>query len=372
MRLRYRFAERRDDPALRRLLASVPMPGAVTVTFEREPSYFAAMRMSGSAGQVLVAEEEATGELAGVLCRFVQDRFVNGAPARIACWGQLRIARAYRGSVFLSKAFAFGKDVYGDDPVDGDFAVIADENPLARKVLAERHRRRFPPLAPVTRILTFGLTLGRRCNAARRRAHAASDAGCELASGTGVGLPAIVAFLRGRGAARQLFPVYDEAYFAECGFDPADFLVALRGGAIAGAAGLWDQSGCKQTVVRSYHGALRFARPLYNLCAPIGGYPRLPGAGEHLRSAYLAFIAVEEGSPEAFAAILDEACRRAYARGFAYLMLGLSEEDPLVPIPRRLPHVPYAATLYAVDLGPGGSLAGRLDGRIPYVEIATL
>jgi hypothetical protein len=372
MRLLYRIAEHKDDAALRRLLASVPMPGAITVAFEREPDYFAAMRMSGREWQVLIAEEAGTGKLAGVFCRSIQDRFVNGARARIAYWGQLRIARAYQGSVFLSRAFEFGKRVYGNDPVDGNFAVIADENPLARKVFTERHRRYFPPLRAVCRILTFGITLGRRWKSPRGRARTTANAGFDLARGTDIGLPGIVDFLRCRGAARQLFPVYDEAYFAECGYDPAGFIVALRGGTIAGVAGLWDQSGCKQTVVRSYHGSLRFARPFYNLLAPVGGYPPLPGAGEHIRSAYLSFIAVEDDASDAFAAILEEACRRAYACGFAYLMLGLSEADPLATIPRRLPHIPYTATLYTVALDPGGSLLERLDGRIPYIEIATL
>ena len=372
MRLLYRLAEPGDDAALRRLLASVPMPGAVTVAFEREPEYFAAMRMSGREWQVLVAEEAGTGALAGVFCRSVQDRFVNGARARIAYWGQLRIARAYQGSVFLSRAFEFGKQVYGNDPVDGNFAVIADENPLARKVFAERRRRRFPPVLPVCRILTFGIKLGRRWKSRHGRARTTANAGLDLARGTDVGLSRIVEFLRRRGAARQLFPIYDEAYFAECGFDPAGFIVALRGGTIAGVAGLWDQSGCKQTVVRSYHGLLKFARPFYNLLAPVGGYPPLPNAGEHIRSAYLSFIAVEDDTREAFAAILGEACRRAAAHGFAYLMLGLSEADPLAAIPRGLPHIPYTATLYAVELDAGGAFRDRLDGRIPYIEIATL
>jgi len=373
MRLAYRLAERKDDPALRRLLASVPMPGAITVAFEREPDYFAGMRMSGSEWQVMIAEDEATGALAGVCCRSVQNRFVNGNEARIAYWGNLRIARAYQGSVFLSRAFEFARSVYGGDPVDGNFAVIADGNPLARRMFAERRRRHVPPLEPVSRFLTFGITLGRRWTSRNDHARSRSSAaGVNLAGVAEIGLPGIVAFLREQGATRQLFPVYDEAYFADCGYDPADFIVAVRGAAIAGVAGLWDQSACRQTVVRRYQGVLRIARPFYNLLSPLGGYPRLPNVGERIRSAYLSFIAIRGGDAGAFAAILERACRRAYERGFAYLMLGLAESDPLVALPRSLPHVPYTATLSTIELGPGGSFRGSLDGRIPYIEIATL
>lgn len=372
MRLAYRLAEKRDDPALRRLLASVPMPGAISVTFEREPDYFAAMRLAGREWQVILAEETETGELAGVLCRSLQDRFVNGVRARIACWGQLRIAKKYQGSVFLSRAFAFGREVYESDPADGNIAVIADGNPAARQVFVARRRRLFPPLQPVCRILTLGIALGRRCRFSRRHAHAAEHAGFDLAGASDIGLSTIVSFLRDTGAGRQLFPVYDEAYFTECGYDPAGFIVALRQGRIVGVAGLWDQCGCKQTIVRSYNGPLRLARPFYNLVAPLAGRCPLPRAGEHIRSAYLSFIAVEENAHDAFSAILRQACSQAFEGGFAYLMLGVCEADPLAAIPRALPHIEYASTLYTVELGNGGSFRERFDGRIPSIEIATL
>ena len=368
MRLAYRLAERKDDPALRALMASTPMPGAITVTFEREPDFFAGMRMAGDEWQVLCAENAETGELAGVFCRSVQERFVNGAPARIACWGGLRIARKYQGSVFLPRAFAFGRQVYGKDPVAGNVAVIAEENPIAVRVFAEKHRGLLPALRPLTRILTWGIILGRARKAAwRLKGSRENSLGAEE-----VGLPGIVGFLRAQGAGKQLFPAYDERYFRESGYETADFILASRAGRIVGASGLWDQSGCRQTVVYSYSGLLRLARPFYNIVAPLGGFPPLPGRGTRINSAYLSFIAIEGNSTETFAALLEEACARAFARGFDYLMLGLSERDPLAAVPRGLPHILYTSTLYAVELDPGAPFGEGLDGRVPYIEISTL
>lgn len=366
MRLVYRLADRRDDPALRRLLASVPMPGAITVTFAREPDYFAAMRMTGREWQVLIAENAETGELAGVLCRCVQERFVNGAGARIAYWGQLRIKNEYQGSVFLPRAFAFAKGVYEKDPVDGNFAVIAEENPAAKRIFAEKHARLLPRFEPVARILTFGIMLGRRGARGTSRGSLAIERGSEIE------ISRIVSFLQQMGASRQLFPVYEASYFVECGYDAVSFIAAKRRGRLVGIAGLWDQSGCKQTIVKSYGGLLGIARPFYNFASPLTGRPPLPAPGEKIRSAYLSFIAVEEQDPGIFSAILEEACRQASARGFVYLMLGLCEADPLAAVPRSLPHIPYCSTLYTVELAPDNPFHARLDGRIPYVEIATL
>lgn len=372
MKLAYRLAEPGDDPALRKLLATVPMPGAITVTFEREPSYFAAMRMSGEEWQVFIAENAATGELAGVLCRSVQERFVNGALARIAYWGQLRIREEYRGAVFLPGAFSFAREVCGNDPVDGSFAVIAQENPVAKRVFTERHARLLPRFVPVARLLTFGIALGRRWIRKGGEDPAARGGTLHIAGGSASGLSSIVSFLRAEGEGRQLYPVYDERYFRECGIDPACFIVAARSGRIVGAAGLWDQSGCKQTVVRNYSTALRLSRPLYNLTARTTGRSPLPNVGEHLHSIYLSFIAVEGQDPGIFSAILAEACSRAAALGFSHLMLGLSEADPLTAALRVCPHITYTGVLYTLEFAPGTSLNSRLDGRTPYVEIATL
>lgn len=371
MKLTYRLARPGDDPVLRRLIASTAMEGSLTVAFEREPDFFDGMRVEGSDWQVILAVDEADGELAGMLCRSVQERFVNGAPERVAYWSQLRIAEKYRGSVLMPQGLAFLREVDNGDPVAGGLVVVADGNSEAARAFSARHRRVLPALEPVARIRTFGIALGRRF-AGRRGSGRTADDDLEFPDAAEVGWPRIAGFLRARGASRQLYPAYDEAYLAGCGCDPTGFVVAARQGRIEGVAAVWDQSAFRQTVVRAYGGILRAARPLYNLFAPLGGRPPLPGLGDRIRSAYLAFPAVEQDSPEVFSAVLGEACRRARLRGCAWLMAGFCGGDPLAETVRRLPHVPYGSVLYAWGPGSGKSFASRFDGRVPYVEIATL
>ena len=43
-----RLAALTDEAALRRMLRENPMPGAISLTFEREPDYFAAAGVDGS------------------------------------------------------------------------------------------------------------------------------------------------------------------------------------------------------------------------------------------------------------------------------------------------------------------------------------
>jgi hypothetical protein len=93
-----------------------------------------------------------------------------------------------------------------------------------------------------------------------------------------------------------------------------------------------------------------------------------------MKAAYLSFVATRDNAAAPFDALLREACRHAALRGFAELMLGFCEGDPLLARARRCLHVSYAARLSIVEAhGPkGATFASSLDGRIPYVEIAAL
>ena len=51
-------------------------------------------------------------------------------------------------------------------------------------------------------------------------------------------------------------------------------------------------------------------------------------------------------------------------------MLGLADDDPLLPVARRWLHVTYRSDLFT--LAWDGADGAGLDGRVPYIEIATL
>jgi hypothetical protein len=68
---------------------------------------------------------------------------------------------------------------------------------------------------------------------------------------------------------------------------------------------------------------------------------------------------------------LIAACaERAFRRGKAFLMLGLADEDPLLPVARRWLHVTYRSDLFT--LAWDGARVPVPDARVPFIEIATL
>lgn len=362
----FRLATPADDADIRRVLAQNPVPGRVTVAYEREPDYFLGCATMGHFWQIPVGRHQ--GQLVGLGSRAVRPMFVNGQIEQVGYLGQLRIDAAFQGRWALSGAWHFMHQLHGDGRASGYITTIIEGNTLAEGVLVRKPRRHYPQYHPIGRLCTLALIL-------RRGKSAAMPGGLALRRGSAEMLPAICDFLREHGAAKQFFPVYRPADFASpvtLGFDPADFVLAFRGEMLVGVMGLWDQSAYKQSIVRAYGGALSWLRPACNLWLRVRGAQPLPVPGASLHYAYASFICLANDDPLVFRALLADVYRMAATRGYAYLMVGLMDGDPLLSVARAYPHVPYYSQLYTVNWAADSPLHARLDGRIPYVDIATL
>jgi hypothetical protein len=151
-----------------------------------------------------------------------------------------------------------------------------------------------------------------------------------------------------------------------------DFFIARKEGAIQGVIGLWDQSSYKQTIVRGYDRSLKLIQPFYDLGARLLGAQPLPRQGEHLNSVYASFICIANDDQAIFRSLLRKVYNTAAERGYAHLMIGLSEYDPLLPVVRAYPHIAYHSQLFIGYWADAGDFYQELDLRIPYIEIAAL
>lgn len=361
------FARPADDAAIRRLLAREPMPGRITVTFEREPDFSLGCAIIGDDCRILVARSGQDNEVVGVACRSTRSVFFNGRQVRLGYLGQLRVDERYRGRWLLSYGFRLLRHLHEADPVPAYLAAIIGGNDQATAVLVEKRRRLFPAFHPVADYCTLAIDV--------HRAKPPLTCRAQISSGRPNDLAELVEFLQIHGPRRQFFPVWTEESLlrlAPFGLSMEDVQIARRKGQIVGACALWDQSAFKQTIVRGYSGWLRAAAPVWNASAPLFGRTPLPNPGEKLRHAYAALICVAEDDIQVFAALLRAVYNLAHARGFSYLMVGLDARDPLLPAARAYGHVLYSSRFYLAEWPDGGHLHEQLDQRPAYVEIATL
>ena len=114
-------------------------------------------------------------------------------------------------------------------------------------------------------------------------------------------------------------------------------------------------------------------RPLINWLARWIDVPYLPAINTPFPYCYASHLAIDRDDPQIFSALLRAACNETVRRGFKYFMIGLSETNPLRPVLTcSYLHITYASQLYLVAWEDGLDAIGRVDGRVPGLEIAML
>jgi hypothetical protein len=367
MQLAVNLATPADDAAIRALLRREPLPGRIRLAYEREPEFWTGCEVTGEDCRVLVARHPDSGEIIGLACRSVRHMFINGRPQRLGYLGQLRVDARFRGRWLVSRGFSQLKELHDRDPLPGYLVSLVAGNREAVGVLVRNRRRAFPAFHAAADYCTLAIAIN--------RTKPPFNAGVEISVPHLDELAEIAAFLQRNGSRRQFFPIWTKeglARLSSFGLSVADLRIARRGGDILGLAGLWDQSGYKQTIVHGYSGWLKAAAPLYNLGAACVRRAALPHPGEKLRSAYASLICIANDEIAIFRALLCELYNLARSRRLSYLLVGLDSRDPLLPAAREYAHVSYPTRLYVAEWPDGERVYEQLDARPAYVDIATL
>ncbi len=366
----FELARPEDDPSLRRLLRENPMPGSISLSFEREPNYFNASAIEGPFHQTLVARDE-SGEIIGVGNRSVRPMFVNGAAREIGYMSQLRIHPKYGHGLYLARGLGVGFKLYRDLHADGRapfylMSIIADNLP-ARRLLTSSLPN-YPRATEYTRMFTYAIY------PTRRKRDLPLPRSLRLARGRDTDANQIVDCLNRNGARKQFASFWTCDSLFAMNLSPSDFFLALDGDRVVGCLACWDQTAFKQTVVRGYaeRGALARWRKLLNLFSRFGGWPYLPEPNTALRYSYASHLAVDDDDPAIFAALLRAVYNHNLARGFSYFMLGLAESDPLRSIVETYRPLTYVSQIYLVAWEDGYNAVAQVDARPPALEIALL
>jgi hypothetical protein len=346
--VRYALAGLEDEAAIRQLLRENPTPGAISVSFEREPDYFLGQ---SSGDQTIVAYEN--DRLACVGRCSVRPRYLNGELRRVGYLGELRLdARGQRKVEILRGGYAFFRELQEKHPADFYFTSIASDNERARRVF-ERGLPGLPRYSLLTEFVTLLIPVGRASDAAL----SAERAECAT-------------FLNRHAPRRQLAAPWSADELSAC----AECLVTRDNNErVTAMAVLWDQRAWRQTVVRGYAPPLALARPFVNLAATMLGGLRLPRIGSVLATGFLSPLASEPGHESELPRLIRTAFEPSQRRGIEILTIGLAANDARLDVVRRAFRCrEYRTRLYRVTWAGDVDNLTALDGRTFLPEVALL
>jgi hypothetical protein len=362
-----------DDAGIRRLLRQNPMPGSISISMEREPSYFAeewawdAMEASEDARdhraspfrQTIIARHRDRIVGAGS-CSFHR-RFINGRPCRVGYLSGLRLDAAVAGRFTIARrGYQRFEALQRPDPADFYFTTIAADNERSLRVL-ERGLPGMPKYRFVCDFITALIPVPR--SSGTRTAARAEVSSSELSD-----------FLNRRNREFQLAPCWTPGgliALARLGLKIEDFAIVREGSGMVACAALWDQRCFKQTVIRGYAPTLTLARPFINGLAKWLHRPVLPAVDSTLAHAVVSHLAAEPGRPRALRELIKALLPIAAARGIGFLTIGFAELDPRLALLRAdFSLREYRTKLYSVQW-PDFPMT-ELDQNVCFPDVALL
>ncbi|MGH1363847.1 MAG: hypothetical protein ACRBF0_09835 [Calditrichia bacterium] len=354
-------AKQSDDADLRRLLRENSMPGRISLSFRREPSFFEAIQVEGERTHVVTAKDKQTKKIVGFGTRSVKNCYLNDKITAVGYLSGLRLEESYRNGLAVARGYKHLRQIHNAEKVRYYFTTIVEDNILAKRLLTSGK-------AGLPRYVDGGqyITLAYRARASEPKTHTS------IRRATEEDIPAIIDFLNTNGRKRQLFPHYTETHLRSAtgilrGLTHHDIYIAESANRILGTLALWNQKSFRQTVIETYSRSVHIAKPLYNLLHKIYGKPILPAKGE-LDYGSCALCCILNDQQDIFIQLLKTVL--SANKNLHSVLLGLHETDALLSAARGLPHIPYLSRLYYVYWD--NSVHPTPDGRTPYLELGAL
>lgn len=360
---RYHFsaAGPQDDAALRSRMAADWMRGNLSVSFRREPSYFAGCALQGERAQVYKCVKESSGELVGMGARLTTSLFINGSLRRVGLLSDLRLAAGERGGTLVARGYKVLRQLHEADPVPFYLSVILDGNQTAQSSLASG-RAGLPTYRDFGRMLTPAIHL----DLPRPPLPVAGVQFRRAVAGDGAELARLLA----EAAARRQFT--RDSTSLPAGLRVEDFFVAQRDSRLLGCLAAWDQHALRQTHIEAYTPWLAALRPLYNAATRVLPLKPLPAPGERIEHLYLAAIALREDDVALFRGLLRHAYRELRTGPWHYAIAALHERDPLAVVLKDYRAIQAAGRIFVVHYADGAADVARIDGRTPYLDMARI
>ncbi len=349
---RFQIATPADDEAIRRLLRENPMRGSVSVSFEREPSYFVGANIADGSDQTIVVRE---GEKLVCMGRCIRrECWLNGRPHDVGYLAELRLDASAEGRFgIIRDGFRFFHEKQRDNPAAFYFTCIAADNKRARRLL-ESGARGLPEYSFLGELDTLLIAVPDRPPRVAPHVERMTDEHTEE----------VLILLSKHGRKFSLATHWTKERLRSLAVHGLPELFVMKDGDdIIACGGLWDQRGFRQTVVRGYSRALRIARPIVNCASRLFGGVQLPAVGTTLSQVFLTPFVAGPSLPGFIAGLLP------FTAGVGFITVALPRlHETTAAIRRSFTTKTWRSRLYRVSW-PGDDALEIKGAVLPEVAL---
>lgn len=365
----FRLANPEDDEKIRQLCMSNPMQGGISFSYDFTPSFFSALMAQGYDPSVVVAEKgDRIIAMGTALRRLVH---VGDKQMEIGYLGGLRLDPLSRNSTILSRGYRFLGEIHRNIiKVPFYISSILESNCIAMKILTSG-RTGLPHYREIGRYLTFAIPI---IGSKSRRL---KNSTAKIIKGDSLPFNDILDFLNYEGRKKLFSPVLSEKDFSIYGscpgkLSPGDFLLASDGNSILGAIALWNQDSFRRIILEGYGGTFKVIKNLSRLAAKAGLTDFMPEPGTPIRIRFAACLAIKDDNPNIFSLLLNSAMNEMSESSTGFLVLGLSEKDPLAKSIGTRFKITIPSRIYAVSWDDISSADFSSNNGVFHLEAGTL
>jgi hypothetical protein len=335
-----RPANEDDNEGLLALTRAAPMAGTISIRIDREPDFFALLRLRGN-GKVFAAVR--AGEIVGCFSAAIRTVYVSGIPESVAYVGDMKVNPRFAGNRIASRLIYELEDYLRSIKNDLCFSVVAKGNNRAMPLFKDRRGVQWTNMG---RFLVDELVPSPIMPRSK---------GCSIQPAESADLPEITRLLDGVYRSRQFAPRLSEEEversFSNSGENPFfGIFVARTKERIVATLTLQDMREAKRNVLIGAPVVLRGALGLLRIVSAAVPNFCVPRIGEPLRLLCVRHIACEDGHLAALKCLLEIARVEAFRRRFTFLVIGLHERDPLRAVVHGIPRFTFSSLGLATGL----------------------
>jgi ribosomal protein S18 acetylase RimI-like enzyme len=359
-RIQIRQATTDDNDGLIELTRATPMPGAISLRIDRDPDFFALLRMRGEA---LVYVAIYGGRLIGSISGTIHMAYVYGIPERVAYVGDLKVHPEFTGRRLSVRLIAALQAHLKSRGIDLTYNLVAKGNHRVSQFCATKHVSRAVALMGEFIVDEIIPSPFPRRSTKYRIAEAKREE-----------LPEIVKLIdcvRRKRMFGRVVTIEDlrQTFDAVAKTGCAKILVAREAGIIKATLTVENIERIKRNVLISVPPLLRASLTILRLAAIAIPNVNVPRVGGPLEMLYARYMACADGYEDALPPLLAEARVEALRRGSSFLSLGLHENDPYRAAVSGLPRFSFRSMAVSNSIFTSDCVRD-LALAVPYADFA--